>query len=1846
MRKFYAFLLAAVVAVFAGISSKVLAQGTFTCKDYIVRAVAYEWNELREEDGARRITELNPQPFFFYIPQRVASEVAVPFNFVFGNIPDARFVKVGEYGQVYVSNRVSGTATPPTPSSVTTWWYWYNIGYAFYYPATSSSDQYYPNYAMYPWSGGYMTNIPSTQTSSPYGMTTYLYQTLGTAPNRRFVVQTKNMVSYAEWYQAYYNGQWGRGSCASWQVQIFESGSVPSKIRYFFKNEGQGNADRWYLDYAGAFGATYVYYYYSVLMGIKTWGYYGTAYGYGTAYDQGQIIVDPVTSNAAPVNSVLTDGTDYNRTVLVASPYSFNDASVLSRYDCQNKPVPTARGIEFAIYYNINLAWTNPNLNPAHKQIRSINIPITPSATITNEGRTIPSTATISCVITQVGVGVVYSSATSIFSPDARLGQPFGGIGTVTSMSATFTPTSYGIYNMTFTISGVPGENFTGDNVINSSFTVSPNNNIRAVRFTGPKDSSRIPLNVGIPVSCEFENIGAFNQAICPVSVYIKNPLGAVVYRDTVILTNFLSGQTREVTFRDFSAVTIGRYEYYGVALLSGDQLQLDDTTMANIFARYEADVAAISVFDPEEDGEKPEGKAFRPVGIFQSVGVRDLFDVPVRVQIRRCTDNQLVYQADSLPGIPELNNDEGQKKFSFPARQGIYDIRNIPAGCYKMCVIARLPDDGDRLNDTACTFFSFIPKLKGDIEVGVGRRFRTISAAVDSMRYRGIGGHLNLILTDASYSENGATSVSTPTGAINFAGIEGTGPDAVVTWKPRTNVFPVITFTGIKPNCFEMGFGSPAYMVFNGYNGSGPDVPGYRAEPSKRGITIVNQSSGIGSTFLFDFGRSNITLKNLKIWHNGNRNNTNSRAIQIRNTYDLQSFNAGVNDTQAHRFITIDNNEIGNATFGIWDFGTIPLFNIGKAVFEDRRNNNNVISRNTIGTQAYPIGNFGIYFSNEDGLRIERNDISWITGGTSTANMAGIAQLVGNSVNVQINGNRINNIGGTTTSYGIALMQQSTIYTVGSGPTARSSTLPVVTRNRIMNNFLYDIRNSSAVSTNIMPIAMWTGTNSYWTENDSVFNNSIAVNRGLRMVWLRQCARPFIWNNIIQNTNSLATSTAVVYDLNVPRPWAQNISMDNNLFDLRNSGQFAVINEFDRATGLPIFTLPVVSLNDWRTLTGRDINSVTGDPRFASDSLHLPAATSYIFSPASNAGAWLGTASQNMDVDGDPRLVGNDRIDIGADEFEGFEYFNDLGVQVITLPSGLTNGTGSIVVTSDNPLNVQAIVKNLGGIIAQNKKIYARLDTSRTNGLNWVPIWNAAPQTRDFNVGESKTIDFGGANVVPQPGTIYRVTVWVDNDQYNPNNQLQKTFSLVLKTQAVLVSFTSKNASGLNDTKGLANRDSLTRALDRLGVKYDVLDRSTFGANPIDYSPWWTVIWATGDPTQTYNNVTAPGVPLGVGAPSLKETEEIANFLRAGRNYAKKSFVIAGQNVAQYKDPSSPFAALSNTITDREFMNEWMHTNYRAAHPGLNFPAVPTMHKGRLIGEGVYFRFADTIVAASPDVITVFPVTPTVGTDVSRIAYRYETHPATPFDNGAGTAWTSSNFNVVFYAFDWADAIPEAGKSEIGINTSGTTRFVRGALDFIQSFKGTVLPVEFVNVKGIATADGNEISWKVAAQKNVDRYEVETLNGDNWTFVGEVKANTASNYSFTHNTTDAFEVRNFTYRVVSVDLDGARSASPTVTFGRTADGLALSLEQNYPNPFSGTTNITYILPENGYVALRVMDMTGKVVASLVNADKTAGKHIVPFTTNLASGSYVYEISFTNTLGETRSLTKVMTLKK
>lgn len=73
------------------------------------------------------------------------------------------------------------------------------------------------------------------------------------------------------------------------------------------------------------------------------------------------------------------------------------------------------------------------------------------------------------------------------------------------------------------------------------------------------------------------------------------------------------------------------------------------------------------------------------------------------------------------------------------------------------------------------------------------------------------------------------------------------------------------------------------------------------------------------------------------------------------------------------------------------------------------------------------------------------------------------------------------------------------------------------------------------------------------------------------------------------------------------------------------------------------------------------------------------------------------------------------------------------------------------------------------------------------------------------------------------------------------------------------------------------------------------------------------------------------------------------------------------------------------------------------------------------------------------------------------------------------------------------------------------------------------------------------------------------------------------------------------------------------------------ALEQNYPNPFNPSTKISYSIPTEGNVELKIYDILGNEVATLVNEVKAPGYYSADFNaSSLASGVYVYTIRANN----------------
>jgi hypothetical protein len=1725
------------------------------------------WNDIT----GTALTGLSSNPIYY----NTSGAIQVPFNFRFLNtqITTSNTFEVNGCGSVIFS--------PTWPSTypdydaygfyLSEYGYVYeNYEFDFDYNEYSYSTYYgyYPNYKIAPYEF-YNYN---------YGYTAnFQYAVLGSAPNRELVVEAGNVPAY----------QYGSspGLRGSWQAVVYENG-----ISSFQFNYGPQT---------GTFGGDWGY-----LYAYGGWLFEQEGGGTGVKSTGGQYV--SIGWNGNGVNQSAQPLVHYN-----SYNFIFNDTA-------QHIPLSS---------YRVFIAWpydlsADKITSPADQSIHLKNTAMPLAVQISNQGNQVPTSATVRFQITPFGStsGPVYTHDTTISGTIPASFQ------TQTVNFPSFTPTDYGIYEDTVFVFGLQptADQDNSNNVTTNEFTVSPPNNVRALQVLEPAPNTRTPIAINTPISIRFKNIGANNQTNVPVSAVIKDPSGTVVYRDTIIIRNWPSGTIYDTTFKDWIPATNGLSTVCGITLMNTDQLHADDTTCAHVQVAYESDVAAIAVVNPQPDQEEVVGHVWQPEALFQSVGVSDLFDVPAEIQIHRCSDGALVYKADSA--VPELNVDQNQVRFGFPVKQSIYDITKLPAGCYKICAIARYLTDGDRSNDTACSTFSIIPNLKGDYYVGVGQRFQTIHAAVDSLRYRGISGNVRFIMTDNSYSENGASSDASIYGALDFTGVTGLGPNATVTWMAKPGVTPTITFTGNKPYCFYFGDLSGGYTTFEGYSPLGAPIPDKLVgESNKRGMTIIDNSTAAGGIFAVEEGASNMTFKDLRLVGNGMFSNDSDAVIRIYNEQNrLIYIQRHVLDTIAIHNVAVNNCEIGNGKYAIWDHALHSQLNIFAGHFQDWRNYNNVFTRNTIGTSTHPLSQAGIYFNNEQNLMISHNEISNINGSLGGfSNVYGIYQPsvlqgdTGNVVGVWVDANRVRNLAASGAAYGIAFQQAATIYTAGTGTTAVHSVLPTTTANRTTNNMVFDLRGQSAN----YPLMYTTAAATYSTDRDSVFNNSISTDNATVNIFVAQTKHVFLWNNIIQNTGAGPYTN---YALQVPRPFASAISSDYNLFDLRGTNTFANVNEYDLASGTAIQTRTFRHLNDWQSYMAQDAHSLSGDPMFAADSLHLPGALSYIESPASNNGAWLGTASMVRDFDGDLRLQGNQTPDIGADEFEGFQYTNDLSVQDIVSPGGYSATSDTVTVTFENPLSITALVKNLSSQAVFNVPVTAKVEVSISGGA-YSTIYSQSTSPENFDVNEAKSITWQGPTITPaqaQSG-VFRVTVSVPNDQNNANNVKQKVFRVLLKTNATLVSYTSGSAMGIR------NLDSVTAALRNLGVAYDSLDRTSFGSTDIDYAPFWTLIWAAGD-----QSVALQTTYVGSGALSFKETQDVERFLQAGHTYGKKSLIMAGQNIAFY----NAFVHTNNSITDPEFMTSYMHTTYKANTP------TGGAYAGWIKGQfSDYSNSADSLNSASPDVVAPSFTTPLIGSEVTGFAYSYLTHPSTPSDSGAGTTYLNPTINTVFYGFDWSNPVqtPVSGPYNPAL-TSGTTRILKGALDFVRSHAGTILPVEFTDVQAHRINGNGFITWATAHQKDVAQFMIESRENDTWTAIGTTAAD---KYSFTQTGIDP--AKTYTYRIAAVDLSGAKTYSNEVEMGPD-NSLGFTLGQNYPNPASAMTSIQFTLPVNAVVSLRILDVTGKVVSNeITNQEMGAGTQSYTFDgSKLSSGSYIYELTAVQPNGQTVTLTKKMTLDK
>jgi hypothetical protein len=275
-----------------------------------------------------------------------------------------------------------------------------------------------------------------------------------------------------------------------------------------------------------------------------------------------------------------------------------------------------------------------------------------------------------------------------------------------------------------------------------------------------------------------------------------------------------------------------------------------------------------------------------------------------------------------------------------------------------------------------------------------------------------------------------------------------------------------------------------------------------------------------------------------------------------------------------------------------------------------------------------------------------------------------------------------------------------------------------------------------------------------------------------------------------------------------------------------------------------------------------------------------------------------------------------------------------------------------------------------------------------------------------------------------------------------------------------------------------------------------------------------------------------------------------------------------------------------------------------------------------------------------------------------------------------AGEFATTENHTWIFTPYDGATS-GTSHQQTIDRNSGTTVNFPSANFGNIDKIVITLLsgsiqfvidnvvmeaptPVELTSFTGAAYGNIVALDWATATEINNYGFEVERRpipnpsqrEGDSktplwgeWGAVGFVQghgnSNSPKSYSFQDTNPPVGKIQ---YRLKQIDFDGKFEYSPIVEVNVEAPAQ-LKLSQNYPNPFNPETKINYQIPFASRVTLKVYDVLGREVATLVDEFKQAGSYNLTFNVRhlersreLPSGIYFYRMTNNTGFSETKKI--------
>lgn len=1045
-------------------------------------------------------------------------------------------------------------------------------------------------------------------------------------------------------------------------------------------------------------------------------------------------------------------------------------------------------------------------------------------------------------------------------------------------------------------------------------------------------------------------------------------------------------------------------------------------------------------------------------------------------------------------------------------------------------------------------------------------------------------------------------------------------------------------------------------------------------------------------------------------------------RPVDTKADNYLNNFNM---DTLVNYNNVFEKNEISGFAYGIMSMGVGPLFEQGPGKLKEFMNYSNKIVSNEI----YNVKRAGIFVGFEDNCLIKNNVIYDVTGKSAIKNSAGIiagGEARGGSgyynTNLTIDGNEIYRVFDDDAAYGILVEGPVNKYSDGYSlieMPAKPENIKIYNNAiremipRNANTYLFGltvqsgrlVRNSHTKIQNFLTSSdprfrvrdVLVANNTIVMKNDKYKNTGVITN--LALMNLRNAR--VLGNALAMLDTDIDVEKSTIASLVTMEgyfPFRPGYISDRNAFEIGTNSPASVYRFFETDSANRIvefgYHQEYKTLEQWRNWTFQDMNSFEGsfyDDITENRNGHYYSmrvrTNPYPHGSILNNNGPLLPGEVTHDIDGNERGIANQRNDIGACEFAGTLYSEDLSVENIIEPRRYQAGKGIFAdaqyVMQNPPFRVESVVRNNGmlprsdvtirtylfleaadGTYIQvdsvDSKIYIASEKEANIVCNFPSSFDtlfprsfsdfikfaneeyastadAARAKRLFNYQVPAIFKGMEHNVTPR----YKIRVQIMvAEQRADNDYFEKYVRYYLPKSKTGMAVTGEHIAAdlSNETDkdiiaGKLNFDAVVKSLEDNGYSrhqdslatFDVFNRNSWESRAVNYDVFNTIFWADGDDK----------------ALTKYQVQDIRNFLSTyGAYEAKRNLIISSQEMA--REITNP----NNYQKDIAFAESVL----RAVPASNKSPLVDdagnylTYHGKRVQGVSLQMNnlyHTETIertgVQYDAEPLPGNLVKPNiVGDAVVYPAFRYLTVTNKPQENTMGMASVSLMTNTLYLGVDWR-------------HYTHQKILMKAILDFIQKNGGNeMVPVELADFDAVKVNNQVQVAWKTIYELNSNRFELEraTENESGTSAFSVIETVKAGNTSSTVKEYGPFIDRNvsvgntYIYRLKMIDNDGSYSYSNEVAveFGNGE----LSIIKVQPNPVETNATITFNIAERNRVDVSLFDINGRKVQTIFSKVAEPGNNTAIIdATVLSSGTYSIVITDGNS-----TITKQIVIKK